>query len=76
MTRLRTGPPPIPHTVANLDGGDSVLILGRENHQTGDIEAFLLIAGFSASGALQPGPGLSPDWIFPAIGFGGADHES
>jgi hypothetical protein len=59
-------------TVADLNEGDSVLILGRENHQTGDVQAFLLITGFSARGVLQPGPGQSPDWIFPAIGFGGS----
>jgi hypothetical protein len=59
-------------TVADLNESDSVLILGRENHQTGDIEAFLLITGFSARGVLQPGPGQSPDWIFQAVGFGGS----
>jgi hypothetical protein len=58
-------------TVGDLKEGDSVLILGRENDQTGDIQAFLLITGFSPGGILQPGPGQSPDWIFQAIGFGG-----
>jgi len=59
-----------PATVGDLKEGDSVLILGRENEQTGDIDAFLLIAGFSP-GSVQPGPGQSADWIFQAIGFGG-----
>ena len=59
-------------TIGDLNEGDSVLILGRENHQTGDIEAFLLITGFSPRGVLQPGPGQSADWIFQAIGFGGS----
>jgi len=60
-----------PATVGDLKGGDSVLILGRENDQTGDIEAFLLITGFSPGGVLQPGPGQSADWIFQAIGIRG-----
>ena len=51
--------------------GDSVLILGRENAETGVIDAFLLITGFSPGGVLQPGPGQPADWIFQAIGFGG-----
>ena len=59
-------------TIGDLNEGDSVLILARENHQTGDIEAFLLITGFSPGGVLQPGPGQSVDWIFQAIGFGGS----
>lgn len=59
-------------TIGDLNEGDSVLILGRENHQTGDIEAFTLITGFSPGGILQPGPGQSADWIFQAIGFGGS----
>lgn len=59
-------------TIGDLNEGDSVLILGRENHQTGDIEAFLLITGFSPDGVLQPGPGQAADWIFQAIGFGGS----
>ena len=58
-------------TVGDLNEGDSVLILGRENGQTGNIDAFLLITGFSPGGVLQPGPGQSADWIFQAIGFGG-----
>ncbi len=57
-------------TIGDLNKGDSVLMLGRENYQTGDIEAFLLITGFSPGGVLQPGPGQSADWIFQAIGFG------
>ena len=59
-------------TIGDLNEGDSVLILGRENHQAGDIEAFMLITGFSPGGVLQPGPGQSVDWIFRAIGFGGS----
>jgi hypothetical protein len=58
-------------TVGDMKKGDSVLILGRENNQTGDIEAFLVVTGFSPGGVLQPGPGQSADWIFQAIGFGG-----
>jgi hypothetical protein len=60
-----------PGTVGDMKKGDSVLILGRENDQTGDIDAFLLITGFSPGGVLQPGPGQSADWVFEAIGFGG-----
>jgi|GEM_PF-2947969 hypothetical protein len=58
-------------TVGDLKEGDSVLILGRKNDQTGDIKAFLLITGFSPGGVLQPSPGQSADWIFQAVGFGG-----
>ena len=58
-------------TVGDMKKGDSVLLLGRENGQAGDINAFLLITGFSPGGVLQPGPGQSADWIFQAIGFGG-----
>ncbi len=58
-------------TIGDLKEGDSVLILGRENYQTGDIEAFQLITGFALGGVLQPGPGQSADWIFQAVGFGG-----
>jgi hypothetical protein len=58
-------------TVGDMKNGDSVLMLGRENGQTGDIDAFLLITGFSPGGVLQPGPGQSADWIFQAVGLGG-----
>jgi len=61
-----------PATVGDMKEGDSVLMLGRENDQTGVIDAFLLITGFSPGGVLQPGPGQSADWIFQAIGFGGS----
>jgi len=59
-----------PATVGDIKEGDSVLLLGRENDQTGGINAFLLITGFSPGGVLQPGPGQSADWIFQAVGFG------
>jgi hypothetical protein len=39
-----------PATIGDLKEGDSVLLLGRENDRTGDIDAFLLIAGFSPGG--------------------------
>jgi hypothetical protein len=42
-------------TVGDMKDGDPVLILGRENDQAGDIDAFLLITGFSPGGVLQPG---------------------
>ncbi|MCU1233964.1 MAG: hypothetical protein JWP63_1931 [Candidatus Solibacter sp.] len=58
-------------TVGDLKRGDAVLIMGRENEQTGAIDAFILITGFSPGGVLQPGPGQSANWIFQAIGFGG-----
>jgi hypothetical protein len=61
-----------PATVGDMKEGDSVLILGRENDQTGVIDAFLLITGFSPGGVLQSGPGQSADWIFQAIGLGGS----
>ncbi|HYW44557.1 MAG TPA: hypothetical protein VE959_16975 [Bryobacteraceae bacterium] len=61
-----------PATVGDMQEGDSVLLLGRENDQAGGIDAFLLITGFSPGGVLQPGPGQSADWIFQAIGFGGS----
>jgi hypothetical protein len=61
-----------PATVGDMKEGDSVLMLGRENDQTGVIDAFLLITGFSPGGVLEPGPGQSADWIFQAIGFGGS----
>jgi hypothetical protein len=64
-----------PATVGDLKKGDSVLILGRENSQTGGIEAFLLITGFSPGGVVQPGPGQSTDWILQAVGFGGGRPE-
>lgn len=60
-----------PATVGDMKEGDSVLLLGRDNDQTGDIDAFLLITGFSPGGVLQPGPCQSADWIFQAVGFGG-----
>ena len=60
-----------PATVGDLKEGDSVLILGRENKQTGGIDAFLLITGFYPGGVVQPGAGQSADWIFQAVGFGG-----
>jgi hypothetical protein len=60
-----------PGTVGDLKQGDSVLMLGRENNQTGGVDAFLLITGFSPGGVVQPGPGQSADWIFQAVGFGG-----
>jgi hypothetical protein len=60
-----------PATVGDLKEGDSVLLLGRDNDQTGVIDAFLLITGVSPGGVLQPGPGQSADWIFQAVGFGG-----
>src|ERR1035438_9753508 len=59
-------------TVGDMKEGDSVLMLGRENDQTGVIDAFLLITGFSPGGVLQSGPGQSADWIFQAIGLGGS----
>jgi hypothetical protein len=59
-------------TVGDLKKGDSVLVLGRENKQTGSVDAFALITGFSPGGILQPGPGQSSDWIFQAAGFGGS----
>jgi hypothetical protein len=60
-----------PATIGDLKEGDSVLILGRENNQTGRIDAFLLITGFSPGGVLEPGATQSADWIFDAVGFGG-----
>ena len=59
-----------PATLGALKTGDSVLILGRDNKQTGGIDAFVLITGFAPGGVVQPGPGQSPDWIFQAVGFG------
>ncbi len=59
-----------PATLGALKTGDSVLILGRDNEQTGGIEAFLLITGFSPGGVVQPGPSQSDEWIFQAVGFG------
>ena len=58
-----------PGNVGDLKEGDSVLIMGRENNQTGGIDAFLLITGFSPGGIAQPGAGQSADWIFEAVGF-------
>jgi hypothetical protein len=60
-----------PATIGDLKEGDSVLILGREDYQTGNTEALLLITGFTRGGFLEPGPGQSVDWIFQAIGFRG-----
>jgi hypothetical protein len=59
-------------TIGDVKKGDSVLVFGRENKQTGSIDAFLLITGFSPGGILQPGAGQSSDWIFEAAGFGGS----
>jgi hypothetical protein len=59
-----------PATIGDLKEGDCVLIPGRENDQTGDTEALLLITGFTRGGFLEPRLGQSPDWIFHAIGFG------
>lgn len=59
-----------PATIGDLKTGDSVLILGRDNKQTGGADAFLLITGFSPGGVVQPGPGQSAEWIFKAVGFG------
>jgi hypothetical protein len=58
-------------TAGDLNEGDSVLVLGREDEKTGRIDAFLLITGFSRDGIVQAGPGQSSDWIFKALGFGG-----
>lgn len=58
-------------TAGDLNEGDSVLVLGREDPKTGRIDAFLLITGFSRDGIVQAGPGQSSDWIFKAVGFGG-----
>jgi hypothetical protein len=57
-------------SVGDLKEGDSVLLFGRENNQTGRIDAFVLITGFSPGGLLEPGPGQSLDWIFQAAGLG------
>ena len=59
-----------PATIGDLKVGDSVLIMGRENEPTHDIDSLLLITGFSPRGVLRPGPAQSPDWIFQAMGFG------
>jgi hypothetical protein len=59
-----------PITVGDLKEGDSILVFGRENNQTGDIDGLVLITGFSPGGVLQPGPEQSADWIFQAAGFG------
>jgi hypothetical protein len=59
-----------PGNVGDLKEGDSVLIMGRENNQTGGIDAFLLITGFSPGGIVQPSAGQPADWIFQAVGFG------
>jgi hypothetical protein len=61
-----------PANIGDLKRGDSVLILGIENRQTGGVDAFQLITGFSPGGLLQPGAGQSADWIFRAAGFGGS----
>jgi hypothetical protein len=58
-------------TVGDLKQGDSVLVLGRENGETGDVEAFLMVTGFAPGGFLRPGPGQSADWIFQAVGLDG-----
>jgi hypothetical protein len=59
-------------TVGDMKKDDSVLLLGRESGEAGQIDAFLLITGFSPGGVLQPGLEQSADWIFRAIGFGGS----
>ena len=57
-------------TIGDLKEGDSVLILGREDAQSGGIRASLLITGFSPQEIVQPAEGQSSDWIFKAVGFG------
>ena len=58
-------------TIGDLKEGDSVLILARQDAQSGDISALLLITGFSPQEIVRPPEGQSSDWIFKAVGFGG-----
>jgi hypothetical protein len=57
-------------TVGDLKEGDSVLVLARQDGQTGKIEGFVLLTGFSRDAIVRPAPGQSLDWIFDAIGLG------
>ena len=57
--------------VGDLKRGDSVLVLARQDGQTGKIDGLMLITGFSRDGIVRPAPGQSSDWILKAAGFGG-----
>jgi hypothetical protein len=57
--------------VGDLKEGDSVLVLSREDGQTGRIDGLLLITGFSRNGIGHPAAGESADWILKAVGIGG-----
>jgi len=62
--------------VGDLDVGDSVLVLAKQDRQTGNIDALLLVTGFSRDAILRPQPGQSPDWIFNSVGLGGQQGAS
>jgi hypothetical protein len=58
-------------TVGDLKVGDSVLMLARQGARPGEIDALLLITGFSLQKIGGAEDNQKSDWIFKAVGFGG-----
>lgn len=57
--------------IGDIREGDPVLVVARQNGEAGNLDAMVLITGFSRDGVVQPAPGQSPDWILQAVGIGG-----
>jgi hypothetical protein len=57
-------------SLGDLQVGDSVLVLGREDRRNGRFEGLVVVSGLMVSGSFTPENGTNGNWIFNQLGFG------